>query len=320
MGTFSYIIDTNRFPKKQPNFYNKNVPPTSTTSTINYKSNTTTKSTSSTGFESTVAELPETFGLPLNKLKKSLPKYTSSSLSSTTTSLLNATNSDIQIISAQSKIGESVSAPTLTVTNKQYQQDNEIEIISENFPISSSTSSTSSIQQKQALLNKNLSLNSTNITTTTDEKFKEYLSKNYNMDLSVACKPQCNFVSNISCIDQCIKQTNYYENYLKKQQGFNKRIKFNSFSSDVDDENAGDSISKIKKQKIIVIDDTDEGGSDEAQKPWITPQLINLIKQRNLLQSKLTAQGKEPDAEMNAKFKSLRNKVTKLVKNARSMI
>ena len=222
-----------------------------------------------------------------------------------------------------------MSAPTLITpaSIKQTQQiDNEIEIIGENFPLSSSSSSTTTSVQNKLLtnkvsVNKNLSLNSK--TLPTDEKFKEYLSKNYNTDLSVACKPQCNFVSNISCIDQCIQQSNYYENYLKKQQGFNKRIKYNSVSSDnnnEDDRNLNDnSISKIKKQKIILINDTNDGDSDEAHKPWITPQLINLIKQRNLLQSKLSTQGKEPDTELMAKFKNLRNKVTKLVKNARSM-
>ena len=108
---------------------------------------------------------------------------------------------------------------------------------------------------------------------------------------------------------------------MKKQQGLNKRTKFNSFSSDTnDDGNASDSISKIKKQKLIIINDTDEAEADETHKPWITPQLINLIKQRNLLQSKLNVQGKEPDPDLMAKFKNLRNKVTKLVKNARSLL
>ena len=117
-----------------------------------------------------------------------------------------------------------MSAPTLITpaSIKQTQQiDNEIEIIGENFPLSSSSSSTTTSVQNKLLtnkvsVNKNLSLNSK--TLPTDEKFKEYLSKNYNTDLSVACKPQCNFVSNISCIDQCIQQSNYYENYLKSRK------------------------------------------------------------------------------------------------------
>ena len=200
------FLDSNRFPKKPPSFYNtsKNVPQSLpqqqqqySSTTINYKSTTSKPSTTSatTSYESSsVAELPETFGLPLNKLKKTTAKY-----ASTQQNTLNATNSEIQIIGTQAKaassnLGESASAPTLT--GKQ-QQDNEIEIISENFPMSSSMSAT---VQNKILLNKasskNLSMNSTNLST--DEKFKEYLNKNYNTDLSIACKPQCNFVSNIS--------------------------------------------------------------------------------------------------------------------------
>ena len=57
-------------------------------------------------------------------------------------------------------------------------------------------------------------------------------------------------------------------------------------------------------------------------KPWITPELIKLIKHRNLLQSKINENnGKldaSADAELMKKFKNLRNKVTKLVKKARS--
>ena len=57
-------------------------------------------------------------------------------------------------------------------------------------------------------------------------------------------------------------------------------------------------------------------------KPWITPELIKLIKHRNLLQTKINENnGKldaSADAELMKKFKNLRNKVTKLVKKARS--
>ncbi len=75
---------------------------------------------------------------------------------------------------------------------------------------------------------------------------------------------------------------------------------------------------QIKKQTVVVIDDNDPDG-DESHKPWITPALIKLIKQRNLLQSKLYVDGEEPNQELLNKFKNLRNKVTKLVKNARSL-
>ena len=88
---------------------------------------------------------------------------------------------------------------------------------------------------------------------------------------------------------------------------------------------------KLKTKHVIIIDDT----SEELHKPWITPDLIKLIKHRNLLQSKLTSengnlssevgavvigQTLQPDEELLKKFKNLRNKVTKLVKKARSNI
>ena len=103
----------------------------------------------------------------------------------------------------------------------------------------------------------------------------------------------------------------------------------NSEEDDDDDENEAtgdDTATKIKRIKathLIVIDDTNE----EMHKPWITPELIKLIKHRNLLQSKIgennvhssaDSAGPQPDDELLKKFKNLRNKVTKLVKKARS--
>ena len=82
----------------------------------------------------------------------------------------------------------------------------------------------------------------------------------------------------------------------------------------------------LHSTKCILIDDSND---DMLHKPWITPELIKLIKHRNLLQVKLTESGDlnavtggeatvgGGEQELLKKFRTLRNKVTKLVKKAR---
>ncbi|CAF0706719.1 unnamed protein product [Brachionus calyciflorus] len=150
---------------------------------------------------------------------------------------------------------------------------------------------------------------------------KNYL-KNYstkNLNLPIATKPQSNFVSNFNLIDQLIKKTDFYTNKLKRCKPYST-VKANQIlnidDSDSDSENeqdGGDRNEKVKNKKIILIDDSNE----EMHKPWITPELIKLIKHRNLLQSKLGPDSETTDPELLKKFKNLRNKVTKLVKKAR---
>ncbi|RNA00684.1 hypothetical protein BpHYR1_031933 [Brachionus plicatilis] len=146
---------------------------------------------------------------------------------------------------------------------------------------------------------------------------KNYL-KNYslkNLNLPVATKPQSNFVSNFNLIDQLIKKSEFYSNKLKRCKPYSN-IKANQIltmeSDDSDDEDPHTD-NKLKTKKVILIDDTNE----EMHKPWITPELIKLIKHRNLLQSKIQADSEANNVELMKKFKNLRNKVTKLVKKAR---
>lgn len=146
---------------------------------------------------------------------------------------------------------------------------------------------------------------------------KNYL-KNYstkNLNLPIATKPQSNFISNFSLIDQLIKKSDFYTNKLKRCKPYSN-IKANqilTLESDDDSDDENDAVDKIKTKKVILIDDSNE----EMHKPWITPELIKLIKQRNLLQSKLPPDSETTDPELLKKFKNLRNKVTKLVKKAR---
>ena len=96
-------------------------------------------------------------------------------------------------------------------------------------------------------------------------------------------------------------------------------------------------VKRAKNTQVLLIDDV----QDETHKPWITAELISLIKHRNMLQAKInekasmspmstdamtttttttttTTAASEADEELLKKFKNLRNKVTKLVKKARS--
>ena len=147
---------------------------------------------------------------------------------------------------------------------------------------------------------------------------KNYI-KNYslkNLNLPIATKPQSNFVSNFNLIDQLIKKNEFYTNKLKRCKPYSN-IKANQIitmeSDDSDDDDTGLNTAAFKTKKLILIDDSNE----EMHKPWITPELIKLIKHRNLLQSKLHSESETNNPELMKKFKNLRNKVTKLVKKAR---
>ena len=178
-----------------------------------------------------------------------------------------------------------------------------------------------------------------------DEAFRSYLGKRFKGRLAVNPKLQGNFISNFSCINELLIESDYYTqrrckpySSLKLRSIYNENFEVDESEnecSDNDENENNENMPKTKKLKtkhVIVIDDTNE----EMHKPWITPDLIKLIKHRNLLQAKLTesnaAKSAEvngeadssaalpvaPDEELLKKFKNLRNKVTKLVKKARS--
>ena len=231
---------------------------------------------------------------------------------------------------------------------KQADNQTDIEIISESASSAITTNSTnaanSSMQHHQLTAAATFQYNS-------DETFKNYLSKTYQTSVTVAAKPQSNFISNLSCINQILVQltgtdkTDYYENKLRRCKPYSsvkpKDILEMEDDDEEDDENESEDNSegeesekkrarranKLKAKKIIVIDDTNE----EMHKPWITPELIKLIKHRNLLQAKINENNLNvsaanvstmtaADDELVKKFKNLRNKVTKLVKKARSKL
>lgn len=252
---------------------------------------------------SSVNELPETFGLPSNQpVKPSISKHASSS----NLEHLSKQNNEILIDDTQ----------TITKSSSTNNDSCDIEIISE---ISSSNPPQ---QQTQTQI-------SNQSTEDLNQSLKNYLSKSYaknstssNVNISIATKPQSNFISNLNCINQLLDKSDFYSNKLRRCRPYSS-LKPNTIltieddsDDDLENEETSTTNQKIKNKKIILIDDTNE----EMHKPWITPDLIKLIKHRNLLQSKLNESGVDstvPDAELLKKFKNLRNKVTKLVKKAR---
>ncbi len=197
------------------------------------------------------------------------------------------------------------------VNGESRSSNSEIEIIEETNCEDSnliiSTSSTAPpIQSKQS----------------SDELFRSYLGRKFKGQLAITTKPQCNFISNFSCISQLLVECDYY---TQRQRRPYSNIKLRNIytnesegaESDMEDEDDIQVKKKLKTTHVIIIDDTNE----EMHKPWITDDLIKLIKHRNMLQAKLgekNSEGCEPDEELVKKFKNLRNKVTKLVKKARS--
>ena len=336
-------INNAQMSKKQKQSHHNNNSNSNNTNNNNNSMNTPPSST-------TVAELPETFGLPSNNQSNTFNSYKTSSSS------FNNKNDILLDDRVIPKSNDDVNKESDHVKKNVKSPNSDIEIISEAYP-------TSNIQSS-ALNNNNNNNNYNNSRQNQsiqqqqqDELFKQYLAKNYNTILAVTTKPQSNFISNFSCLNQALNQIpsgGFYDNKLKRSKPYSTNIKLKDIDSiykqldleldredgeegDEDeemieiDDSGNESKKKLKSTKLIVIDDT----GDEMHKPWITPELINLIKHRNLLSAKIneknlmnkdenngeenTTTTNEADAELLQKFKNLRNKVTKLVKKARSM-
>jgi hypothetical protein len=289
--------------------------------------------------QSTVVDLPETFGLPSNSSSSTLYSKSATSLkyNASSDSLTKASSSTADLLIDESLSTQPNNTHTLcspkTQNGPPEHSSNDIEIINEASSSSSSSQLASSITFQY----------------NNDETFKNYLAKTYNSSLSIASKPQSNFISNLACMNQILSQHDFYDSKLRRCKPYSSVKPKDILTVDNEDENESEtsdnesdvdmndeatkesrkrSSNKLKSKKIIVIDDTNE----EMHKPWITPELIKLIKHRNLLQSKINenkpaadekseadpAESRNPaDAELIKKFKNLRNKVTKLVKKAR---
>ena len=189
-----------------------------------------------------------------------------------------------------------------TVSTHDEKADGDIEIIEESF--------TTGVEVTSALQSSHIS-----------DNLKSHLAKSYNTSqIAIAAKPQSNFISNLNCIDQILEESDFYNKLKRRKPYSNVKLRAIYDESEEDDESDSTGL-KVKKKQVIIIDDTNE----EMHKPWITPELIKLIKHRNMLQSKINQSlNKKPedanptDLQLIDKFKNLRNKVTKLVKKARS--
>lgn len=287
---------------------------------------------SSSSSSSSVTELPETFGLPSNKVAKTT-KYSSSSSTSLQSNSSASLNNNDKASTQQTEILVEDKLIEPLVNNELNSKSDDIEIIGENYPSSDTYNTT--ITNSTTISNNNVNNSAMMIQTAfqanNDENFKNYLAKNYNNSgqLAIATKPQSNFMSNFACINQILSECDYY-NKLKRRKPYSNvrpnKILYKEEEEDDEEDNSDQGEgeeTKIKSKKIIIIDDTNE----EMHKPWITPDLVKLIKHRNLLQSKINENNikldvdsntSAADAELLKKFKNLRNKVTKLVKKARS--
>jgi hypothetical protein len=148
-------------------------------------------------------------------------------------------------------------------------------------------------------------------------------SKNYstgnsggsnNDDISITAKPQSNFVNNVTCLNRLLTKNDLYASKLRRCKPYSS-LRPSAIVSTVDryldgsdDEDGGGGGEPLANRKVIVIDDSNE----EMHKPWISADLIKLIKQRNLLQEKLNeskTDEQDVNEELMKKFKNLRNKV-----------
>lgn len=279
---------------------------------------------------SSVSELPETFGLPSNSgLKTAITNKTASRNKG------DIANEDISVISEPTKaVTDNTTIKIISPPTKSKPSDQDIEIIAEKSCFSKPNE---------------------------DQVFKNYLLKAYGSGpVLISSKPQSNFTSNLTCIHQLMKKRGieFYDSKIRRCHPYSS-IKHKAILSVEEDDadsdgeledgedvrielkfklsfhlilrmrlkaKPGSKSGNVRSRKVIVIDDDNQFNSQSASdtllhKPWITPELIKLIKSRNQLQEKLNetgeTRGEAENEELLKKYRNIRNKVTKLVKKAR---
>ncbi|CAF2623049.1 unnamed protein product [Rotaria sp. Silwood2] len=171
--------------------------------------------------------------------------------------------------------------------------------------------------------------------------YREYLTTNFGR-VRVHChKPQPNFFSNVSCIEEIKRRLRLNNNssssllfrhliddnvqdYLTTLQ---IHVETEDGEIESDDENTIDLNGKLTKHMLSDDDNdkqirkktklTDDGLKDITksslnEKPWITSELRQLIKQRNKLQAQILSG--DTNVEIEKKFKKMRNKISKHAK------
>ncbi|CAF1042800.1 unnamed protein product [Didymodactylos carnosus] len=217
----------------------------------------------------------------------------------------------------------------------------------------------------------------------TSKEYREYLQKNYKTVRSVCDKPQCNFLSNLSCIEELKRRQkiihNKYETpvtpmlkhlladetedgsvavAIKSEKINQTGIEHEDGEIDEsDDEMNNSGLLKMeldgddKKKRKVTVDEehqqkdvitkkqktlNDEMNTEEQEqnddgtkqssgystltgaedKPWMTPELRQLIKQRKRLQAQILAG--DTNVEVKKKFKKLRNTICRLARSLKA--
>ncbi len=176
-----------------------------------------------------------------------------------------------------------------------------------------------------------------------NNSYREYLTTNFGR-VRVHChKPQPNFFSNLSCLEEIKRRLRLNNNSSSSllfrhllddnDQDLLTTLQINIEPEDgeieSDEENTKDSNGKLskhllsdddnndkqkirKKSKLIDENLNDITKSSLNEKPWMTNEIRQLIKQRNKLQAQML--NGETNAEIEKKFRKLRNKIGKHVK------
>ncbi|CAF1251541.1 unnamed protein product [Rotaria sordida] len=175
--------------------------------------------------------------------------------------------------------------------------------------------------------------------------YREYLTTNFGR-VRVHChKPQSNFFSNVSCIEEIKRRLRLNNNtsssllfrhllddndndYLTTLQ---IHVETEDGEIESDDENTMDLNGKLTKHNLSDDDNdrqirkktklTDDGLKDITksslnEKPWMTNELRQLIKQRNKLQAQIL--NGDTNADIEKKFKKMRNKISKHAKTLKA--
>ncbi|CAF0781082.1 unnamed protein product [Rotaria sp. Silwood1] len=178
-----------------------------------------------------------------------------------------------------------------------------------------------------------------------NNSYREYLTTNFGR-VRVHChKPQPNFFSNVSCIEEIKRRLRLNNNisssllyrhliddndqdYLTTLQ---THVETEDGEIESDDENTIDLNGKLTKHMLSDDDNdkqirkktklNDDGLKDITksslnEKPWMTNELRQLIKQRNKLQAQIL--NGETNAEIEKKFKKMRNKISKHAKTLKA--
>lgn len=175
-----------------------------------------------------------------------------------------------------------------------------------------------------------------------NNSYREYLQTNFGR-VRVHChKPQPNFFSNISCFEEIKRRLRLNTNTTStplfrhliddNDQDLTTLSQINNIETEdgeieSDEENFKDLNKKYSKH-ILSDDDNDKQMRKKSkindenfnditksslnEKPWITNEIRQLIKQRNKLQAQML--NGDTNAEVEKKFRKLRNKIGKHVK------